>query len=111
MFATRFISQRKPLAAGASSLPAALPSSIVRQRLHVIYATDETGRRAYYCLLLNPSKHAQFAMDCKKHASVSLTDYGHIIHSGYGDQLPDTLRATLKSEYGWEGNIPAEEMA
>lgn len=112
MFATRFAPpKRNTLTSLAAQgvLPSKLPTSVVRDRLHVIYANDETGRRAYYCLLLNPAKHAQFMMDCKRHASINLSDYGPIIHSGYGEKLPAQLRETLKEDYGWQGNGDTDE--
>lgn len=66
-----------------------------------VSGVDITGRQAWYFVLIHSHKKRAF-LNHKKGDSYNLEDYGEIIMSGYGDEVPDEIKAFLKEKYSFD---------
>lgn len=69
--------------------------------IYLIRGNDSTSRAAWYYLQVDKLKKKLFETDAKK-GQIQLTDYGKIIISGYGEQVPADVKKRMKDEYGFE---------
>ena len=77
---------------------------IIRSRNDMCYKVmgrDSTGRIAWYFILLDKDKKEKF-LQHKKGDSYDLLDYGKIIASGYGEEVPEDVKELLKEKYGFD---------
>ena len=65
---------------------------------YLIKATDIGNRQAYYVLFLKPEMKDAFSA-LKPNDPADLNDYGTIVASGFGDLVPDNVKATLMTRY------------
>ena len=66
-----------------------------------VMGKDTTGRTAWYFVLIDKEKKDQFLAH-KPGDSYDLADYGKIIASGYGEEVPDDVKEMLKEKYGFD---------
>jgi hypothetical protein len=66
-----------------------------------VNATDATGRRAYYYIIVDKLKLRQF-LALKSDGRYDLAEYGNIIASGYGEEPPEITKKLLKEKYGFD---------
>ncbi len=66
-----------------------------------VMGKDTTNRTAWYFILVDKEKKDQF-LNHKPGDSYDLADYGKIIASGYGDEVPDDVKEMLKEKYGFD---------
>lgn len=66
-----------------------------------VKATDSTGRRAYYYILVDKLKLPQF-LNLNAEGRYDLADYGKIIASGYGEEPTEDVKAMLKKRFGFD---------
>jgi len=69
--------------------------------IHKLKAKDTTGRWAYYFVLVEPPREAQFLKAIKGDGTVDLEEYGKIIASCYGEEPSEEVRIFLKDKYGF----------
>ncbi len=71
-------------------------------QIQKIKAQDETGRWAYYFLLLDPLRESNLrhALSTKT-GNINLQDYGRVIASCYGDEPSDEVKQLLQTKYGF----------
>ncbi len=77
---------------------------LIRSRSDLCYQVtgkDITGKTAWYFILVDKEKKDQF-LNHKPGDSYDLADYGKIVASGYGDDVPDDVKAMLKEKYGFD---------
>lgn len=77
---------------------------LIRSRSDMCYQVmgkDTTGRTAWYFVLVDKEKKDQF-LGHKPGDSYDLADYGKIIASGYGEEVPDDVKEMLKEKYGFD---------
>lgn len=70
--------------------------------IHKLKAKDSTGRWAYYFVLVEAPREAQFLKAIKGDGMVDLEEFGKIIASCYGEIPSDEVRTFLKDKYGFE---------
>lgn len=70
--------------------------------IHKIKATDITGERAYYFLLVEPPKERALTEIIASGKNFDLLDYGKIIASCYGEEPTEEIRKMLKDKYGFD---------
>lgn len=70
--------------------------------IHKIQATDISGQRAYYFLLVEPHKEKSLADIIASNKDFDLLDYGKIIASCYGEEPTEEIRTMLKDKYGFD---------
>ena len=66
-----------------------------------VMGKDSTGRNAWYFILVDKDKKESFL----KHEpgdSYDLADYGKIVSSGYGDEVPEDVKQMLGEKYGFD---------
>lgn len=68
-------------------------------RLFLVFANDHTTARAYYYVLAHPLKIPQFQKALAGQNPIDLADYGEIIESGYGDEVPADIKARIEAQY------------
>ncbi len=66
-----------------------------------VNATDSTGRRAYYYILIDKPKLKPF-LALRPDGRYDLADFGQIIASGYGEEPTGDAKKILKSRYGFD---------
>jgi len=69
------------------------------QLLYCLNGTDHTGRRAWYYLMVHPYKLAEFKRKLLV-GSLTFSDYGEVVASGYGDAAPPHVREQLQARFG-----------
>ncbi len=77
---------------------------LIRSRSDLCYQVmgkDSTGETAWYFILVDKEKKEQFLAH-KQGDSYDLADYGKIIASGYGNEVPDDVKEMLKEKYGFD---------
>jgi hypothetical protein len=85
-------------------LDSSFANKTISQRGHLIHkvsATDSTGKRAYYFILVLPAKEAEFLKSLKK-GKINIKDYGEVIASCYGETPTEEVRQLLKEKYGFD---------
>jgi len=70
--------------------------------IHKLKAKDSTGRWAYYFVLVEAPREAQFLKAIKGDGMVDLEEFGKIIASCYGEEPSEEVRTFLKDKYGFE---------
>lgn len=70
--------------------------------IHKLKAKDSTGRWAYYFVLVEAPREAQFLKAIKGDGMVDLEEFGKIIASCYGEEPSEEVRTFLKEKYGFE---------
>lgn len=79
-------------------------SSLFASRADCIFLVkgkDTTNRQAWYYVMVEKSKKHLFE-EVEGSQPLNLTDYGQILHSGYGDEPPDDIKAKMEEEYGFK---------
>lgn len=66
-----------------------------------VVGRDSTGREAYYFVLIDKNKKAAFLKN-RVGDSYNLEDYGKIIYSAYGSEVPAKVKKMLKEKYGFD---------
>ena len=73
------------------------------ENVHTITAKDETGRRAYYVLLVAPSRERAFLEALKNRQAITdLENWGKVLASNYGEGPSEATRELLKERYGFD---------
>jgi hypothetical protein len=70
--------------------------------IHKLKARDSTGRWAYYFVLVEPQREAQFLKAIQGDGTVDLEEYGKVIASCYGEEPSQEVKDFLKERYGFE---------
>ena len=86
-----------------SQSPSSFVSKIIQSNAHhlrCVIADDETGRKAYYYILVDAPKIVAYnkAMET---GTLDLADYGKIIESGYGEP-PEHIKKHMLETYGYD---------
>lgn len=80
-------------------------NQVIGSRGHLLYTlkgTDaESGRKAWWFLLVDQEKLNKFEAALKI-GTFNLEDFGKIIESGFGEEVPQTVKDRLKDEYGFD---------
>jgi hypothetical protein len=80
-------------------------NKVIGSRGHLLYTlkgTDaESGRKAYWFLLVDSHKLNKFEKALEK-GTFNLEEYGKIIESGFGEEIPQSVKDALKDEYGFD---------
>lgn len=66
-----------------------------------VVGRDITDRIAWYFVLVDKEKKDAF-LKHKTGDSYNIEDYGKIIISGYGEEVPEDVQEMLKEKYGFE---------
>ena len=66
---------------------------------YLLKTKDISGRQAYYVLMLNP-KMKQAFLNLAPSEPADLADYGIVIASGFGEDVPDLKKVELQEKYG-----------
>lgn len=77
---------------------------LIKSRADMCYQVmgrDITGRVAWYFILADKEKREQFLAH-KPGDSYDLADYGKVIASGYGEEVPQDVKDMLKEKYGFD---------
>lgn len=89
----------------AEQQPRSFADKIIAQKGHLIHkiqATDITGERAYYFLLVEAHKEKSLTDIIQSKKDFDLQDYGKIIASCYGEEPSEEVKAFLKDKYGFD---------
>jgi hypothetical protein len=66
-----------------------------------VMGKDTTGRVAWYFILVDKDKKEEF-LEHRQGDSYDLADYGKIVASGYGEEVPDHVKDMLRNKYGFD---------
>jgi hypothetical protein len=66
-----------------------------------VMGKDTTGKTAWYFISVSKNKISKFLRH-KQGDSYDLKDYGEVIASGYGDEVPDDVKSMLKEKYDFD---------
>lgn len=69
--------------------------------IFLVRAQDHTNRNAWYYVQVDRGKRDAFRAR-NGAASVTLTDFGTILHSGYGDHPPESIVKRMEEEHGFK---------
>ncbi len=72
-----------------------------QNQVYTVKGVDSTGRNAWYVALIEKQKIPIFLAK-KNGDSYNLEDFGKIIISGYGTEVPEQVKKDLKEKYGFE---------
>ncbi len=61
---------------------------------------DRNNRACYFYMRIDPLKKS--ILDRKKGETLTITDYGTVLESGFGENPPAGVAARMKAEYGFE---------
>ena len=79
---------------------------VVSKKGHLIHkykAIDETGRQAYYFILIEPHKKHVFDRALQSDSEMlNFNDYGKVIASCYGDKPTEEVKKILKEKYDFD---------
>lgn len=80
-------------------------ASIIRQKALVyVLSCRFDDRKAWYIFEVEPAKRKEFEKRFSAGESFDATDYGTILHSGWGEGPDEALKAELREKYGlYEG--------
>jgi hypothetical protein len=70
--------------------------------IHKLKAKDTSGRWAYYFVLVQGDREAEFLGAIEGDGTVDLEEYGKVIASCYGEEPTKEVREYLKERYGFE---------
>jgi hypothetical protein len=71
-----------------------------RERIRLIHSRDESGRWAWYAVLVHPGRQHDFEQAVTAEAPVRLDDHGTVLAAAYGAVHSGALRMYLKQRYG-----------
>lgn len=75
---------------------------ILRGKAHQIFlmhGIDHTGKNAWYYLFVPEHKEQAFMEASNRSMPFTLTDYGNVLESGYGEFPPAEVTARMHAEY------------
>lgn len=72
-----------------------------RERVFKVSGVDSTGREAWYFVLIESTRKDKFLLH-KKGDSYNIDDYGKIIISGYGKEVPEHIQQMLRDKYDFD---------
>jgi hypothetical protein len=75
---------------------------VIRSYPNLIYQVkgkDTSGEPAWYFILIDENKKEEFLLR-KRGDNYDLIDYGSIVASGYGEDVPEDIQNILKEKYG-----------
>lgn len=70
-------------------------------RVYRVKGVDITGREAVYFVLIDKNKMEAFLRH-RKGDNYNLEDYGEVVYSTYGTQVPEDAQKMLKEKYGFD---------
>lgn len=70
-------------------------------RLHLVRAKDASGHPAYYFLDVPPLQSQLLVQNLKGSGALDLREFGEIVASGYGDDVPQDVLDRMREDYGW----------
>lgn len=91
------------LAETAASAPHAGFVSLAANPVFLVKDDDIRGERAYYFIRIDRRKLHAFLRDSQNGRSITLSDYGEILFSAYGEHPSPYVEAYMREHYGWEG--------
>lgn len=68
--------------------------------IHLVRTKDSAGRDCFYFLLARKSKLKSFKQSVQE--VVNIGDYGVIIASGFGHEVPEETKQMLKNTYNFD---------
>jgi hypothetical protein len=68
--------------------------------IFLVRGKDTSGERAWYYVMIDHGKRDMFRNQ-NGVPYLKLTDYGNILHSGFGDCPPESIRQTMQEEHGF----------
>ena len=71
--------------------------------IFLVRGQDANGDNAWYYILVDHGKRDAFR-EKGGVALLKLTDYGVILHSGFGEAPPEAMRQRMKDEYNFTSN-------
>ncbi len=71
--------------------------------IFLVRGLDTTGHNAWYYVMVDRGKRESFRTQAGS-PLLKLTDYGQILHSGFGEHPPEAIRLRMEDEYGFTGN-------
>ena len=69
--------------------------------IYLVRGQDTTGRQAWYYVLVDKAKKRAFE-GREGTPDLKLTDYGSILHSGYGEDPSEAMVKKMFEEYGYK---------
>lgn len=69
--------------------------------LWLLRTRDSQGRVCYFYVLVDPLKKAILDRQTGQ-SNLTITDYGTIVESGFGENPPPAIAARMKAEYGFQ---------
>lgn len=66
--------------------------------LYLVNATDNTGQKAWYYVLVFPEMLGLFKRKLAT-KNLTLTEFGAIIESGYGESVPENIRKRVEARF------------
>ncbi len=70
-------------------------------RIRLVRGQDYSGERAYYFIKLHSLKTSQFDRMIEDKKQFDLADFGEVLASGYGEEIPEYVMAKMRRDYGW----------
>lgn len=71
-------------------------------RMHLLETKDEEGFDAWYYVYVDKSKVEEFRGIIGTGGSIVLSDYGKVIKSGFGKEVPESIKLQMKEEFNFE---------
>lgn len=68
--------------------------------IFLVRGIDTTGDNAWYYVMIDRGKRDAFRNQNGVDL-LNITDYGTILHSGFGDHPPEAIRMRMEEEYGF----------
>lgn len=68
--------------------------------IFLVRGRDAAGERAWYYVMVDKGKRDAFKSQ-EGVPFLKLTDYGEILHSGFGDNPPESIIRQMEEEYGF----------
>ena len=68
--------------------------------IFIVRGLDTTGEHAWYYVMIDRGKRDVFRAQSGV-ALLKITDYGTILHSGFGEHPPENIRRRMEEEYGF----------
>lgn len=72
-----------------------------QSKLFLVRAKDDTDNRAYYFMLVEKERIAALKSALSGKTPCDLKEYGEIVASGYGEQVPESLKIRMRVEHAW----------
>lgn len=71
--------------------------------IHLVRGRDSTGMECYFYLMCSHQKLDRL-LDISKDGNCDLTQYGQVVASGYGTEVSDDVRKTLREKYNFDAD-------